>query len=117
MHFKGYLQLIHKIKKLKEGFVCFKYFTDQKKQMKDCINTKYLDLNSNTHRGKHHFFRPEDLSSYFSCSPLPFTALDTLDRGLRRKRLANAVLFCSLCGSKRDKSWWLHEQALVISDN
>lgn len=31
MHFKDYLQLIHKIKKLKEGFVCFKYFTDPEK--------------------------------------------------------------------------------------
>ena len=50
MHFKGYLQLIHKIKKLKEEFVWFKYFTDPKKQMKDCTNMKYLDLNSNTHR-------------------------------------------------------------------
>lgn len=106
MHFKGYLQLIHKIKKLKEGFVYFKYFTDPKKQMKDCTNMNGLDLdlNSNTHRGKHHVFRPEDLPSYFSCSPLPFTALDSLDRGLRRKRLANTVLFTSLCGSKQDKN-------------
>lgn len=85
MHFEGYLQLSHKIKKLKEGFVCFKYFTDPKKQMKDCTNTKYLDLNSNTHRGKHHVFRPEDLPSYFSFSPLPFTALDTLDKRLEKK--------------------------------
>lgn len=52
MHFKGYLQMIHKIKKLKEGFVRFKYFTDPKKQMKDCTNIKYLDLNSNTHKGR-----------------------------------------------------------------
>lgn len=34
MHFKGYLQLIHKIKKLKEGFVWIKYFTDKKTQPK-----------------------------------------------------------------------------------
>lgn len=30
MHFKGYLQLIHKIKKLKIGLVQLKYFSDPK---------------------------------------------------------------------------------------
>lgn len=84
--------------------------------MKDCTNRKYLDLNSNTNKGKHHVFRPEDLP-FYSCSSLPFTDLDTRDRGLRSKRLANTMLFCSLCGSNQDKSWWLYEQALVVHDN
>lgn len=94
MHFKGYLQLIHKIKQLKEGFVWFKYFTDPKKQMKDCTNTKYLDLNSNTHRHAKaasclQTWRTEGLPSHLSCSLLPFTALRTLETGLRRNGVAN----------------------------